>query len=169
MDGTTQNSLDLAVRPGEIGDLEAVLALECAAFESDRLSHRALRRFLTAERRPLIVARASGRLIGYILVSLPGRSRVARVYSLAVEAGAGRRGVGGELLRAAERYARAHGRVAIRLEARYDNEGAIALYRKHGYQPFGHCPGYYADGAEALRFEKSLASQPPNGNGGEKF
>ena len=39
---------------------------------------------------------------------------------------------------------------------RYDNAPAIALYEKLGYRQFGNYPGYYADGAEALRFEKQL-------------
>jgi len=34
---------------------------------------------------------------------------------------------------------------------------AINLYQKLGYCYFGHYPGYYADGAAALRFEKSLS------------
>ena len=75
---------------------------------------------------------------------------------MAVDPRRGRRGVGRELLNACERYARAHGRTALRLEVRYDNVPAIALYEKLVYRQFGNYPGYYADGAEALRFEKRL-------------
>jgi [ribosomal protein S18]-alanine N-acetyltransferase len=83
----------------------------------------------------------------------------ARIYSLAVDAKCARRGIGRELLHAAERYARAHARRSLRLEVRYDNSWAIDLYQKLGYRNFGHYPGYYADGAAALRFEKSLNSR----------
>jgi len=147
---------DLVIRPAVGTDLDAIYALECASFATDRLSRRGLRRFIKARHRPLLAARSSGRLVGYILISLPARSVSARVYSLAVEAAHGGRGVGRELLHAAERYARAHGRTRLRLEARYDNDAAIALYEKLGYRNFGRYPGYYADGAEALRFEKAL-------------
>ncbi len=152
----TQRSADFVVRPAEDSELDAIFNLECASFAADRLSRRALRRFLHAAHRPLLVARSCGRVIGYVLISLTPRSRSARVYSLAVAPAHGRRGVGRELLQAAERYARAHGRIALRLEARYDNAPAIALYEKLGYRNFGRYPGYYADGAEALRFEKGL-------------
>jgi hypothetical protein len=40
---------------------------------------------------------------------------------------------------------------------RYDNASAIALYESSGFRQFGEHPRYYADGASALRYEKSLA------------
>ncbi len=154
MDGHTHGAADLVIRPGDLSDLDAVYALERASFRHDQLSRRALRRFLKASHRPLLVARTSGHVVGYVLITLTPRSTSARIYSLAVEAGSARRGIGHELLRAAERYARAHRRAALRLEVRYDNASAINLYQKFGYRHFGVYPGYYADGAEALRFEK---------------
>ena len=154
----TNSGGDFVVRPAAETDLDAVYALECAAFESDRVSRHALRRFLRASHRPLMVARSGGRVIGYIVLRLYPRS--ARVYSLAVAVSHQRRGVGHELLHAAERYARAHGRMRLTLEARYDNLSAIALYEKLGFRTIGRCSGYYADGAAAIRFEKPLERRP---------
>ena len=154
--GSGRSAGDLQIRSGGLEDLDDVYALECAAFSADRLSRRALRRFLKASHRPVLVARIGGRLAGYILVSMTANSQAARIYSLAVDAYLARRGVGRELLRAGERFALAHGRTAMRLEVRYDNEAALALYRRQGYEDFGRYPGYYADGAEALRLEKRL-------------
>jgi ribosomal-protein-alanine acetyltransferase len=159
LDGRTQTAAEFVVRPAVETDLDAIYALECASFATDRLSRRGLRRFVKARHHPLMVARSSGRVVGYIVISLPARSNAARVYSIAVDPSHGRRGVGRELLHAAERYARAHGRTRLRLEARYDNASAIALYEKLGYHNFGRYPGYYADGAEALRFEKPLTPE----------
>jgi ribosomal protein S18 acetylase RimI-like enzyme len=147
---------DIVVRAAEPADLEAIHALEVAAFATDRLSRRALRRFIAAPHRPLIVAKFGAALAGYALLAVRKGGRTARIYSLAVDSRQGRRGVGRALLQACERWARGHGRLALRLEVRYDNAAAIALYEKLGYRQFGRYPGYYADGAEALRFEKSL-------------
>lgn len=147
---------DFVIRPGGLDDLGLIHALECASFSADRLSRPALRRFLKASHHPLLAAWLGGKLAGYILVSMNARSRSARIYSLAVDAAYARRGVGRELLRAGERYAIAHGREAMRLEARWDNFAALALYEAAGYRDFGRYPGYYADGAEALRLEKRL-------------
>ena len=156
MEVHARHAADLVVRPAELSDLDAIHALECASFDTDRLSRRALRRFIAAPHRPLIVARSGAKLLGYALLAARRGGKTARIYSLAVDPRHGRRGVGRELLQACERYARAHGRVALRLEVRYDNCAAIALYRKLGYREFGRYPSYYADGAEARRFEKPL-------------
>ncbi len=153
----SHNAASLVVHSAAPGDVEAIYALECAAFVTDRLSPRSIRRAVAAPHRPLIVAKFGDKLAGYALVALRRGGKTARIYSIAVGAAYCRRGVGAELLHAAERYARAHGARALRLEVRYDNIGAIALYEKRGYRRFGRYPGYYADGAEAIRFEKPLA------------
>jgi len=143
-------------------DLDAIEALENAAFPEDRLSRRSLRAFLRAAHRPVIVAKFGDSLAGYALITLRKGGVTARIYSLARHPTHAGRGVGRALLQACERYGRAHGRRAMRLEVRYDNASAIALYEKMGYRPFGRYEGYYADGAAALRFEKRL-DPPPEG------
>ena len=159
MDSHARKADDLVVRSAELADLESIFALECASFDADRLSRRALRRFLQSPMKPVIVARAGSSLAGYVLISTRRGGKSARVYSLAVDPRQGRRGVGRELLHACERYARAHGCERVRLEVRYDNAAAISLYEKLGYRQFGSYDGYYEDGAEALRFEKALIAR----------
>jgi ribosomal-protein-alanine acetyltransferase len=146
----------MTIQPAALGDLDAIEALETAAFTGDRLSRRSLRAFVRAAHRPLMVARFGERVAGYALISTRRGGRAARIYSLAVDPAQGRRGVGRALLQACERYARARHCETLRLEVRYDNAAAIALYEKMGYRPFGHHEGYYEDGATALRFEKRL-------------
>jgi len=148
----------MSVRAASLDDLDAIEALEIAVFPSDRLSRRSLRSFIGAAHRPLFVAKFGPILAGYALIALRKGGRSARLYSLAVDPARGRRGVGRALLQACERYARAHNRNSLRLEVRYDNDSAIALYEKTGYRQFAQYDGYYADGAAALRFEKRLAA-----------
>jgi [ribosomal protein S18]-alanine N-acetyltransferase len=146
----------IPIRAATLDDLDAILALELAVFSTDRLSRRSLRAFIASPHRPLLVATAEAGLAGYALVALRKRSEVARLYSIAVNRSIGRRGVGRALMAACELYATAHGCRALRLEVRFDNDAAIALYRALGYREFGHHDDYYADGARALRFEKPL-------------
>jgi [ribosomal protein S18]-alanine N-acetyltransferase len=151
----------LTIRAAELGDLDAIFALERAVFSTDRLSRRSLRAFIVNPHRPLLVAFSNGGLAGYALVALRKGAAAARLYSIAVDRGSGRRGVGRALMAACENYAAAHGRRALRLEVRSDNEAAIALYERLGFRQFGRYDNYYADGAKALRFEKQLSDPVP--------
>jgi len=149
-----------AIRRAQLDDLDAIVKLECESFLEDRVSRRALRNFLRAPHRPILAAEMDGELAGYALVSLRKRAHAARIYSIAVAARFARRGIGLALLQASEKYALTNRRAALRLEVRYDNAPAIALYEKFGFRQFGEHVDYYADGATALRYEKILVSDP---------
>jgi len=154
----------MTVRAASLDDVDGILALELAAFPDGPLTRRAVRRFIAAPHKPLMVARRADRLAGYALVSLRKGGRACRILSLAVDPLYRRRGVGRELVHACERWARAHGCEALRLEARWDNAPAIALYRSLGYEEFDRISQHYADGAEALRLENKLGPVKPPSN-----
>jgi ribosomal protein S18 acetylase RimI-like enzyme len=156
------------IREARPRDLDAIARLENGSFEADRVSRRSLREFLRAPHRPVIAATVNDELAGYALVALRKGARAVRIYSLAVDARFARRGVGRALLEAAEVYARRHRRATLTLEVRYDNASAIALYESCGFRPFGEHAHYYADGATALRYEKSLLPAPQRETG-EQF
>ena len=149
-------SASVKIRPGRLRDLDALVALEQAAFATDRLSRRSLRHFLVAPGASLIVAARGEELAGYALVLFPSRARLARLYSIAVAPHLGRRGLGPLLLAAAERATQRRGRKAMRLEVHEHNTRAIARYEKSGYRLFGRHHDYYDDHGDALRFEKPL-------------
>ncbi len=149
----------LIVREAHPDDLDAIVKLEDESFAADRVSRRSLRDFLRAPHHPVIAATVHNELAGYALVSLRKGARGVRVYSVAVNSRFARRGVGRALLQACERYASWHGRAAVTLEVRYDNAPAIALYESLGFRLFGEHARYYADGATALRYQKSLISE----------
>ena len=150
----------LVVREARPRDLDAIARLENESFDTDRVSRRSLREFLRAKHRPVVAATIDGELAGYALVALRKHARAVRIYSLAVDPRFARRGVGRALLKACEAYGRRHGRSALTLEVRYDNAAAIALYESSGFRQFGEHAHYYADGATALRYEKSLVLAP---------
>jgi ribosomal protein S18 acetylase RimI-like enzyme len=155
-----RRSLAAKLRRGAMRDLDALTALEQRVFSTDRLSRRSFRRFLRSAAADLIVATIDGGASGYALVLYPPRTRLARLYSIAVAPHAGGRGIGTALLRAAEQAARRKGRQAMRLEVHARNRRAIARYEKSGYRLFGRHRGYYGDHGDALRFEKMLVAEP---------
>jgi ribosomal protein S18 acetylase RimI-like enzyme len=147
----------IRVRKAARGDLDGLIELEHRVFDTDRLSRRSLRHFLTSPNAEVLVAEEpGGHLVGTAIVLFRPRAAAARLYSIAVAPHMGGRGVGTMLLAAAEDAALARDRRAIRLEVHHTNHAAIARYRKSGYREFGRHARYYEDGGDALRFEKRL-------------
>ena len=145
------------LRLGTRADVSRLEALESRVFTHDRLSRRSFARFLNAVSASLIVA-DDGALCGYALVLFRSGSRIARVYSIAVDRDNAGRGLGSMLLRVAEQAACRRGARSMRLEVREDNAAAMRLYRKAGYGPIDRLPAYYDDGSNALRLQKRLGS-----------
>ncbi|HZH27184.1 MAG TPA: GNAT family N-acetyltransferase [Azospirillaceae bacterium] len=143
------------LRQAHAGDLDALLEIEAASFPSDQLSRRAMRR-LIADGGKMIVAQQDGRVVGYCCVLRRRTSRSARLYSIAVRADTGGRGVGRALLAAAEALSVGAGCTSLRLEVRTHETRAVRFYEAAGYRRIADLPGYYADGAPALRMCKAL-------------
>ncbi|EKF20382.1 GNAT family N-acetyltransferase [Nitratireductor pacificus] len=144
------------IRPAEPGDIEALLAIENAAFAGDRLSRRSMRALIGRPSAIALVAIDGADIAGYAIALLNRLHRVARLYSIAVSPVRTGRGVAGALLHAVEAEAGNRRRRAMRLEVREDNRGAIALYERNGYRRFARRDNYYHDGMSALRYEKQL-------------
>ncbi|WP_093155393.1 ribosomal protein S18-alanine N-acetyltransferase [Saccharopolyspora antimicrobica] len=100
-----------------------------------------------------------GRLIGYAGLAVVGRAphAEAEVHTIGVEPGHQGTGVGKALLRAL--LARAdEQRATTFLEVRTDNEPAIAMYRKHGFEIVGLRKRYYQpSGADAHTMRRPAA------------
>lgn len=137
-------------------DLPALVMLEEASFEGDRLSKRRFKHWLTADNGILLVARQGALLVGYGLVLLHKGTRLARLYSIATDKCVRGQGVGAALLRELEQRAEQAGRLFMRLEVAKQNSHAISLYRQLGYRVFGEYSDYYEDHSDALRMQKRI-------------
>ncbi len=146
------------VRPAALADLDALVALEHAAFATDRAERRAIRHAIHSPTMDVMVALIDGDvLVGAAVLERRRSSRIARLASIAVAPNRGGLGLGGRLLEEAEATARAHGCERLRLEVRADNGAGIRLYERRGYTRFAVRPDYYEDGMEAWRYERWLA------------
>jgi ribosomal protein S18 acetylase RimI-like enzyme len=146
-----------AIRPAEIEDIDALCALEERVFETDRLSRRSFRHYVTKAHDALLVAvDDAGVLVGYALVLFRRGTALARLYSIAVAPERLKSGIGTRLIQASEDEAEGRDCILLRLEVRADNEAAIAMYKRRGYRQFGTYLDYYQDHMDALRFEKRL-------------
>ena len=123
-----------ASRPAEPGDLDSLVALEHAAFASDRLDRRALRHAIRSRSiLALVVEAEHGEIAAYALVETRRGSQIGRLSSIAVSPAAAGQGIGRALLHDAEAAAAEAGCRRLRLEVRADNAAAIRLYERCGF------------------------------------
>ncbi|MCJ2012114.1 GNAT family N-acetyltransferase [Methylobacterium sp. J-076] len=152
------------LRPATLGDLDALVALEHAAFATDRAERRAIRHAIRSGTMDVVVALIEGDLlVGAAVLERRRASRIARLASIAVDPNRGGLGLGGRLLDAAEETARSQGCERLRLEVRADNGAGIRLYERRGYTRFAVRPDYYEDGMEAWRYERLLQEPATEG------
>ncbi|MBP5858620.1 GNAT family N-acetyltransferase/peptidase C39 family protein [Marivibrio halodurans] len=150
-----------AIRPATLADIDALLAVEEAAFPGDRLSRRSFRHLLKRGHQATFVAcDADDRPVGYAMVLFHRGTSLARLYSFALLPDWRGWGVAEALLDAAEADCRAEGIIHLRLEVRADNARALRFYERAGYEPFGAYAAYYDDATDAVRMQKHLAPRP---------
>lgn len=134
------------VREAGERDLEPLVRLlaELFTLEADftpdaRRQREGLRMMLAEpERRAVLVLERGGRILGMVtvqlVVSTAEGALSAWVEDMIVEAGVRGRGFGRRLLLAAERWALARGATRLQLVADVANRGALAFYRRMGWE-----------------------------------
>ncbi|WJG07754.1 peptidase C39 family protein [Aliiglaciecola sp. LCG003] len=137
-------------------DLDALLVLEQASFETDRLSRRSFKHWLKSKRCVFLIAQDQSGLLGYGLVLMRKGTRLGRLYSIAVAQQSKGLGVGRKLLQALEEQTVEQGKLFMRLEVACNNEAAIKLYESVGYRSFGVYKNYYHNSIDALRMQKPI-------------
>jgi len=93
----------------------------------------------------------AGRMIGFIAGDVRDHERVSWIATVAVLPEYRGQGIGTNLLVRCEEQLTTP---SIRLCVRVSNEGAIRLYRVHGYETISKWARYYQDGEDALVMEK---------------
>lgn len=147
------------IRTARPGDLTALLALE-QGFDGDRIARRSMRRLL---QRPSALIRVIDSdddpttLAAALILLTRSNSRMARIYSLMVNAGFRGQGLGSLLVDDASNLAALGGCTGICLEVATTNTAAISLYRKHGFSDQKRLPNYYEDGNDGIRLCRELA------------
>ncbi len=139
------------IRAAGAGDLDALAALEAAAFGPEAWSRRLIAEELAAPAALVLVAPVPPEAappVGYACFRrTAGEAELLRV---AVAPAARRRGLAAALVAAGLDRLRAEGAAACFLEVAAGNEPAIALYRRLGFEITGRRPRYYPSGADAL-------------------
>ena len=146
----------LTFRRATLPDVSALTQLESRCFDSDRISSRSFRRFITEKRSDLLLVEHDGSVVGYFLLIYRRGTSLARLYSLAVDPDKRKRGIAELLMSAAEKAASARNCVLLRLEVRFDNLSAIRLYQKLNYHEFAVKHDFYEDHSDAICMQKQI-------------
>ena len=144
------------IRDVRAEDLDALVGLENAAFDSDRLSRRSFLRWIKGKNCVFRVIEQGGALVGYGLVLLHRGTRLARLYSIALDDATRGQGLGRRLMLDLEAHAVDEQRFFMRLEVSKRNVSAIKLYEGLGYTVFEEIQDYYEDHTDALRMQKRI-------------
>lgn len=137
----------MTIAPARRDDLPAIMDLEREGFaSSEQWSERGWQSELVADGRRVLTARAH-RLLGVISLR---SGREAELLRLVVSPAARRHGVGAALVRAGIESLGFAGARSVLLEVRWDNEAAIALYQRLGFEQLAARKNYYGPGVDAL-------------------
>lgn len=143
------------IRPGSLGDLDALTSLESAAFGPDAWSEDHVAGELEGSSRHVVVAEDYGVVLGYASLIVVGD--VADVARIAVVPQQRRTGVGRGLLSALLGESERQGVDRVLLEVASDNAAAIGLYEAGGFAAIATRPHYYRSGADAVVMERRAA------------
>ncbi|WP_417486627.1 GNAT family N-acetyltransferase [Maricaulis sp.] len=145
-----------SIRLADPDDLDRIDRIEAASFDADRFPRRNLARMLAGRRTRFLLAEASTGQGGYLALSFRTGSRVARIYSVAVDPASRRQGLAEALLEAAVELATARNCHVLRLEVRASNGAARKLYDRYGFRLHDTRIAYYEDGETGLVLEALL-------------
>ena len=148
--------MSTSYRLAQLDDVSALIRIENQCFQTDRLSKRRFKHWIQADNGICLVASVGDNVCAYGLVILRNSTRSARLYSLALESDYRGQGIAQALLIELERLAVSQQRLFMRLEVAETNVAAIKMYQHLGYKQFGVYQKYYADGTNALRFQKPI-------------
>ena len=145
------------IRPVTPKDFDQLVRLEQEIFADQAWSKATLLADLEAIHTTYLVAFEGEQLIGYAGLASPAGSFQADINTIAVIEQARGRGLGSSLMQQLIDIARRSGAEQMFLDVRADNEVAIGLYQKFGFEHIDTRKGYYRpEGVDALVMRKPI-------------
>jgi ribosomal-protein-alanine N-acetyltransferase len=164
---STHGATGYRIRPLRAADLRRVAELEVQLFGRSAWSYGtladelgALGRWYVASEPVRIDAAGPQQPVGYAGLWFDGD--VTQIMTIGVDSAHQHHGIGSELLEALVARSRVLGAAAILLEVRVDNEPALKLYAKYGFEQLGIRKRYYQPedvDAYTMRLELERSSE----------
>jgi len=152
----------LRIRVAVPRDIRRMSELEEACFE-ESYPMELLAFFVMDSRFISLVAEVNQVIVGMAVAELEDKElkKVGHIWTVEVLPPYRRKGIAMKLLTELEERLRARGATECYLEVRTDNEPAIRLYEKLGYEKVGIIRDYYGPGVDAFFMVKDLTKMNP--------
>jgi [ribosomal protein S18]-alanine N-acetyltransferase len=147
----------ISIRLANSADATGIAALSRIAIEHGlpwRWTPMRVRRAIADAASNVVVGCIDSAPVGFAIMKYGDDT--AHLLLMAVRRDARRRGAGRAMLAWLEQVALAGGIARVHLEARHDNEDALAFYGRHGFVQMALSHGYYAPGIDAVVLERRL-------------
>lgn len=141
----------------EKADLKELFRLEQLCFDAEAFSRRQLRYLLTQANSDFVLTRTDGQISSFMILLKKKNSFGMRLYSIAVSPVFRGKGLGQLMLDEAVKRAAASGFKYLTLEVSEENQPAVSLYLRQGFEVFGERRAYYKDGSKALLMRKATS------------
>jgi len=148
----------MTIRPAAAADLPMIVGVETAAFAQDALPYFYFRQMLDAVPAFFLVVDEGGRLGGYVLGSMQAGEAHGWVLSLAVSPDFRGRGIGERLVGGVLEAFAAKGAAEARLHVSPSNRGALALYRKAGFEEVRVEADYFGPGGDRAIMRRAVGA-----------
>jgi ribosomal-protein-alanine N-acetyltransferase len=150
---------DIHLKPASYEDLDGVMKIENACFDTDAFSRQQIAYLMTRAKGVFLVVEHKSEVAGYLSLIISRRHNTGRIYSIAVAPGKRGLSIADNLMDKTIAYANEKKLRAVSLEVRTDNIAAIRLYEKKGFTVRSVKQNYYNDGASAFKMVLSLQTQ----------
>ena len=147
---------EIIINKVALADIESILQIENLSFESDMFSRNQFIYLITRSKGAFFVAKLNDIIVGYISSLSNVRTKIVRIYSIAVHPDARGKSVAQSLIDKTIEYTLQNHFSAIALEVKTTNTKAINLYKKNGFDVLYIKNGYYADGGDAYYMKFNL-------------
>jgi len=149
------------IRQGRCNDLDQIFELEKKCFQGSlSYSKKQLKYLVTKAHSVCFVQEQNHSIQGFLIILYRQNSTIAGIETIDVDPFFRRKGIGRQLLKAAEQDMKKKGIKKIRLEVSTHNQKAIAFYETEGFKKVALLPKYYffdhSGSKDAFRMVKQL-------------
>ncbi|MDY0076842.1 MAG: N-acetyltransferase [Bacteroidales bacterium] len=143
------------LRKAQLSDLDKIMAIEGQSFNEEAFSRGQMRYLLTSDN-TFLVAEMQQQVVATMILLSKKKSKVLRIYGLAVSNKFRGKGLGKAMLVEAINVATAGNYGVLSLEVKSVNNTAIKLYESFGFKAVKELPHYFKGGYTAQRMQLKL-------------